>query len=554
MKWIRKRIDYITEAKIGDVILPSQLQAVKDNWGQVWLDLEEIIPTDNIKQGKWKISDEDKNEVFSKFFFDANINKIYTYFSNMTDKFSDIIKLSINIEGQSDIIVKAFETFDVKKPTMTQLTLMNSNIFKKIAISESTADEIMIKDESGRPVMGEDGRPMKRPREEGEVIFTRNLVSISTFITDYNRLFPSESIAEFTSISDDMSNIYSAARDLANSDYVVDYNPYDKDMYLSILHNPKDILNMSISKYYTSCQHLYSGGYRHQVLGNVFDPNSIPAFIIFDTPIIKKGRSGDQVISEQLPLCRLVVRNIETFGKEPKPIIFYDRAYPDRMRDIMSKLIDKYSGMEGTVHNDKKYIFAPDIDQAKNIQTPYMDRLGVEIATYIGVNTKHLLLSNIYDWSRTIVSPNSRLEEVIVETTHLPENFLKLNLKLNWIKFRNLIIMNFSVFSNIKTDSYSFDKCKFDGKIFEQIKAITPDIKKLQISACLIDNMDLSIFGELDELHLIYTLDANQLEPALTGLTIKKLVISGDIYNQNRAYLNSIKQRGVNIQVVGPRM
>ena len=54
-----------------------------------------------------------------------------------------------------------------------------------------------------------------------------------------------------------------------------------------------DILNMSVSRFYSSCQNLYSGGYRDQVIGNVFDPNSIPAFLLFDSSI--HNRKGEHI-------------------------------------------------------------------------------------------------------------------------------------------------------------------------------------------------------------------------------------------------------------------
>ena len=109
-------------------------------------------------------------------------------------------------------------------------------------------------------------------------------------------------------------------------------------MYLSINHNAKDILNISISRFYSSCQHLYSGGQRNKLIGNVFDPNTCPAFLIFDAPIYN---SSGELISEQLPLTRMLVRNIETWNPNDDPQIFFDRAYPDRTKDLFGKIIEK---------------------------------------------------------------------------------------------------------------------------------------------------------------------------------------------------------------------
>ena len=51
MKWIKTRKTFLTEeAKIKDVILPRQAKEVTRVWGEKWLDLETIEPTENIKQ------------------------------------------------------------------------------------------------------------------------------------------------------------------------------------------------------------------------------------------------------------------------------------------------------------------------------------------------------------------------------------------------------------------------------------------------------------------------------------------------------------------------
>jgi len=64
MKWIKNRNKFISEeAKLRDVILPAQKDVVSRTWGEKFLDYEEIEATDNIKQGKWKLSEEDKIEV-----------------------------------------------------------------------------------------------------------------------------------------------------------------------------------------------------------------------------------------------------------------------------------------------------------------------------------------------------------------------------------------------------------------------------------------------------------------------------------------------------------
>jgi hypothetical protein len=555
MKWIKSRTLFLSEeAKIRDVILPRQAVEVAKVWGEKWLDLEEADPTDKIKQGKWKISEEDKIEILGEFFM-CDLKSVYKFFNSLPDKLNEVLKLSVKPENIKDEkLSKIMESFDIQKPSVDQICVLTEAVFRKISVSETTAAEIMIRDENGRPVMGEDGRPTKRKKEEGEIIFTNNLCNINTFISDFNRLFPTDQVESDKFSGGNIQTLISTASDTVNSEYRVDYNLFSKDMYLSIKHNPKDILNMSVSKYYASCQHLYTGGYRRQLLANVFDINSIPAFILFDTPIMW----GDDTISENLPLCRMQIRNIEGFTEDRKePKIFFDRAYPDRMKNIMGTIIEKYSENKETEKDPGKYLFTPDIPDDYEISSkPYMDRLSLEQGTLIGKNTKKLHLSNLIDWSNTIISPKAKIEEVIIETPDIPKNFLDLKLNPKWIKFKFMKINTLSAFESIKSKSFSFDKCKFDNQILVEIKKSNPDIEKISLIACEVKGLDLSIFEELEELHLVYTLEDQKLSDVMMGLNLNKLVISTDIMtdSDNKKFISEMKKKGIKVETTGPKI
>ena len=60
MKWIKTRQQWLNEAKIRDVIFPKQAKEVASTWGKKYLEYEEITPTNKIKQGTWKLEEEDK--------------------------------------------------------------------------------------------------------------------------------------------------------------------------------------------------------------------------------------------------------------------------------------------------------------------------------------------------------------------------------------------------------------------------------------------------------------------------------------------------------------
>lgn len=106
----------------------------------------------------------------------------------------------------------------------------------------------------------------------------------------------------------------------------------------------------------------------------------------------------------------------------------------------------------------------------------------------------------------------------------------------------------------MKTTSFAFDKCKLDGSVIKEI-AEQNKLTKLQLTACDVTNLDLSAIRELDELQLIYTISRGEkLSEVVGDLKMGKLVISGDLVSDkdNKAFINSLKSRGVKVQTVGP--
>ena len=553
MKWIKSRNKFLNEAKIRDVIFPKQAKAVSSIWSEKYLDYEEVTPTTKIKQGKWKLSDEDKMAVLGKF-FDCNMNEVYRVFTNLPDKLVEILALSIDDKLISQekyrVILK---DLNIKNPTIDQIVIIYDNVFRKLAITETQAAEMIQKDENGRPMRDESGDMIKVVKNPGDPIFSNNLVNINSFISDYNRCYPDNSVDNSIFQNREISNLRSMAKIEENSEYKVDFEIFNKDLYLSITHNPKDILNMSISKFYASCQHLYGGGYRTQLLGNIFDPNSIPAFLTFETPIFW----DDEKISDQLPLSRMMIRSIESFsGDSDETKLFFDRAYPDRMKDIFGDIVTKYSENEQNVTDSTIYMFTPDVDTTDSISEPYMDRLRIRKYPYIGKNTKTLYLNRSQDWTNVKIAPDAKIKELVIETTDIPEDLSKIPLNPDWIKFKFLTIHSLNNFDKVKTDSIAFDKCKFSSRIFDDISTINPNIKKLQIVSCDLEGpINISIFENLEELHMIYTLDnIDELKDLSENLKVKKLVLSGDLIKDKecKKYINSLKQKGMRVEIVGP--
>ncbi len=550
MKWIKPRSKFVNEAKIRDVISAKQKDAVIRQWAERYLDYEEIDATENIKQGRWKLSEEDKRKVLGKF-FTADLDVVYRVFESLPDKFVEALNESIdlNLLKSDSKWEKILNNFDIKRPSINQISVLTDAIFRKISVTETMAAEVILRDDAGRPIMGEDGRPQKVKKEPGALVYSKNLVNINSFIDDFNRCFPDVRVDSSQLQSGDIARLVSKSReDFSGEGYQVEVDIYGRDMYLSIQHKAKDILNMSISRFYSSCQNLYSGGYRDKVLGNVFDPNSIPAFLLFDSNI---HNSRGEHISDFLPVSRMMIRNIESFEEVKEPQIFFDRAYPDRMKDLFGEIIEKYSANKEN-YTDGNYLFTPDLPGDESVSPPYMDRLNITKGQYIGVNATKMYLSASYDWSRAKISPKAKIKEVIIETNSLPNNFFEIPLTPEWIKFKFLKLRTAEPFKNLKTESIAFDKCSMSNSVLLEFMNNIDGIKKLQINACSISDMNLSQLGELDELHLIYTLDPEDLTKALEGVNAKSLVLSGDLVSENKEFIKSLKSKGIKIQIVGP--
>lgn len=565
MKWIKSRSRFVNEARIGDVINPEQARRVKEKWGAKFLDYDEVEPTDKIKQGKWKLSEEDKNKVLSAFFSSGSskvdISEVQKTFSTLPDKFAEIANLSLaniaSISATSRGLERAKEVlqeFDIKNPSIDEMVAIFEPVFRKLS-NETGKEEMIQKDENGRPIMGEDNRPIKITKEIGEPVFEKNLINILSFVDSYNTYYPEHQVNSDLFEDRSLSNIINLAKEDINGEYKTSFKIFGRDIYLKISHNPKDILNMSISKFYTSCQHLYTGMYSKQVLGNVFDPNSIPAFLVFDTPIY----NGDEIISEQLPLSRMVIRNMESFDGKGESKILFDRAYPDRMKDgnwgdVFGEIVTKYTGMESTEDTyNSTYVYTPDIaaQDEEDVPSPYMDQgKSLKQQRYIGVNTKKLYLSSASDWSSVKIAPNAKIKELIIENPDLPENLLDIKMELEWVKFKFIDIADLSGFSNMKSDSIAFDKCKVTNDSLREFCAGRP-IKRLQITSCDIDDLDLSGV-DVEELQLLYTVD-DSIKSALGDAKFNKLVVSGDLManKENKEFLNGLKRSGIKIETTG---
>ena len=88
----------------------------------------------------------------------------------------------------------------------------------------------------------------------------------------------------------------------------------------------------------------------------------------------------------------------------------------------------------------------------------------------------------------------------------------------------------------------------------EEIKSANPDLQKLSFISCDIPKLDLSPFTELDELELLYTLDAgDNLEDVMKSTKVKTLRLSGDVLSEkeNKKFIQDLKKSGTKVEIVG---
>jgi len=560
MKWLKNRLDFLTErekAKIGEVILPRQSKKVKAKWGESYLDLEEVEPTDRIKQGRWKLSEEDKYRVLDTYFTlkDGDLKSVVDWFRGLPDHFVKLANESVEkyLSLAYDERLKSdFKDFDIKNVSLDQLYWFNSSSFVKISVSETKASEYIIKDDNGVPIRDENNKVVKKEKNPGDVIWSKSETKFTGFLEDYNRCFDKVDILD--SCSRILPRLGDLMGDVKNNSqgYLIKEPIFNKDMFLSISHNPKDILNMSISKFYKSCQDLYSGGYNEKLLANVFDPNSMPAFLVFDTPIYM---DKDTKISDHLPVCRRMIRSILTgdgvIKTQKDSLIFFDRTYPDRLEDLLGEIIEKYSENKKSSGSMGKYLFAPDLDTG-GLDRPYMDRLNLAVGLTIGKNVKKLFIGAGSGWNFFVLPPSVDLEEIFISSVELPKKFFESKIKTKKLTFSYLKLNDITDFSNVSCEEIRIEKC---GLSSDAIKGICSS-KKSKIS--IIASKFEGEFGgfDFDELSLLYTIKPQDLIKTLTGVNAKKIILSSDLNQskENKNFINELKKKGIKIEMKGPKI
>src|SRR6266403_659536 len=345
-KNIKSLEEFQVKEALKDQIPDHHKKILTKRIGKKYLDMEVPDKAENLTEGEWILTKEEKDEAIQSMCM-VNVKKIELLLEGWkpSTKFINTIKEAKTIDG----------VIDIEKPSLLDLKLMTSNIYKLISIGETRGNRIMIKGDNGKPLLGEDNLPTYRNKEPGEIILSNNISNFNGFYESYMLAFPGENDMKNPFINPAFTNILSMAVD-RNFDIDL-FSKYDLQLYISS--KSEDMLNMSISKFYDSCQNLYSGSHNKHLPANLFDSNVKIAYLKFNTPFTDKKKN----IVPFTIFSRCLIRNV-------KGQIFFDMVYPGVLKQFFHKIVTKYTGMKNE-YKGGNYFFTN-----IGLGAPYMDTLA----------------------------------------------------------------------------------------------------------------------------------------------------------------------------------
>lgn len=331
--------------KLKDQLPEHQKKLLAKRIDKKYFEMDVPAKSENLIGGEWNLSKEEKDEAMQMMFmFDAKkIDKLLEDWKP-SEKFVDICKVAKT--GEIDI--------NFVKPSLLDLKVMTGNIFHLISVGETRADRIIVKGEDGKPVMDENKRPVYKEKVAGDVVLSTNKSNFNAFYDSYVLAFPEEKLAKNPFTSPAFTNVLSM---VVNRNFDVDlFSKFDLQLYISS--KPEDFLNMSLSKFYDSCQNLYGGSHNRHLPANLFDSNVKIAYLRFNTPFVdvKKNIVPFTIFS------RCLIRNI-------KGQIYFDVVYPNQLSNFFRRIITKYTGMENN-YKGRNYFYTN-----IGLGRPYMDTL-----------------------------------------------------------------------------------------------------------------------------------------------------------------------------------
>lgn len=548
MKWIKRRQRFLNEAKIGDVVNRKQKEVITKRWGKKYLEYEEIEPNDEIKsiQGNWKLEPEQKYRVLD-LFFKTNIRKAEAVFDNLPSEFKRAVSLGLNhvIENEIGREVELMaelmaDGIDFDNIGLEEISALTNNVLPRIDVKTTVSDKKMVRNEDGIPIKGEDGQFQFEEKVAGEFVYYSGLYNLNSFANDFDdcmkKLGKDDQIVARNFSSSEIGSIKNMLSTEVKG-HQADLKVFHKDAYVSILHNPQDILNISVSKFYASCQEFYGGSHVRSLLANVFDPNSVPAFIYLDSPVYN---SDGELIADKLPLARFFIRKIDMpdsvdYGVQATTKLFFDRVYPQRMsdgeNDGIYNMVEQVAGIKrylDSTDDDARsavYVFAPDISSDDSLDSPYHDTLNnIQHKRTIGLNCKFLNITADSDWSDVVVRENNRIQTMIISTPKVPSNLFDLKYNLEKLSIVNIDITEMPELAKFGTGDIELRECRTN--MVDLRKGLEgTNLNKLSLINC--DITGISFEGmQLQDLVLKSDTEGRKLSDVIADARIKNLVVS----------------------------
>jgi hypothetical protein len=194
--------------------------------------------------------------------------------------------------------------------------------------------------------------------------FSKNKSGLATFLKVSKKIYPELSDLDVESIITDR-HLVGLREPVVNLTKNLNNIQSQTKLYLYITDKPDDKLRMSLSKYYDSCQNLYSGGdegttHNIKLLSNVFDVNSKVAYLIYDAPFTD-NRGNEHPFTS---IARTIIRVNEGGG------VMFDRVYPGKMENDFYQIIEDATGLKNEGKDGDKYHYSG----ITGLPTPYMDK------------------------------------------------------------------------------------------------------------------------------------------------------------------------------------
>ena len=302
-KFIKQIIKEALDEALKDELPDYMINAVKANnpdYADKFLNMDVPKHTELIPNLKLEINEPN--------FRDRFIKEIQNHFSkSILEQFHKTKLYEIFSKNQDNILLALFKGLN---------DVLMYKIFSKDNVKIDIIDKLKILYSKEFPLLQGKGNPdvitnlfIFKP------IFSNNKSNIFGFIKSFNIAFPKYKIdlnpimndRVFQGLREPIMNYEQNVMDLANS-----------KLYLYITDKPADILRMSVSQFYSSCQNLYSGRYNEKLLSNVFDENSKIAYLIFDSPYVDNQGNKHPFSS--------IARTIIRIGRDNK--LLFDKTYP----------------------------------------------------------------------------------------------------------------------------------------------------------------------------------------------------------------------------------